>query len=1102
MTEALSLATSVSANQRPPISTTDFTPFHHNPPPPTLQTEETADDDDGEIACICAFNEDDGNTIQCDKCLRWQHISCYYPPPKEVPGEDQKHYCSDCVPQPDLDSRRATERQRRLVDQKNGVNGVKRPAAKASKKKVKDSPSLSAQTNGWSDRHSHIHNHDRKSASPRDQPPPAKKPKTSHRSSNSVSNPSSRKRAGTVNAHPMRSPSKSPELNVSSFIPQYSDDFLHLFQPQSPQVETDTNLMNNIAVTNLLSDWLQHPDAVKGVTGLPPSEIFKRWDGQVDDIPGRPLVNLEWVEDQRFTTDDLTPRWARLTVEEQIAQGTFIGELRGRVGLKDDYIHETDGRWNLLHHPEPFVFFHPQLPICIDARQEGSFFRFVRRSCQPNAELQTIITEGTEYHFCFMATREIMAGEEVTVAWQVPDTIRARINSSLATSNNFQPKVREQISTWVSNVLSNCGPCACNFQSTCLMAHYDRRGLSPPLPPAKPAKRKKKLPTLDPVVTNNRSRSASEVRKTEQDEDRSESRSVSDSRGSASRDITPSTHYSAIVSAGGFQELSERERKKLMREEEMFKRQEEESGRQKKKRNSGGSSLNTPSAASSVRSSALDGNKRPRGDGDKNSSSLPNGTSSRYADAGTSNRPQLSSRSSSGKRKAGSSSKLGRRESTLPTRAPSANYVDAAVQCDLDEEQTPPKVANRPRKRYISVTQRLFQRCISNNLKINNADLKPGPPTLDKSDAMDVDSEYDPSPAKEPETVSPPTTSVLPPDQPITSSPGSLSKPEDEDTVMADVEEAKPPQQTSKTEVLPKPISPTQAQPQVADSKQAAALSNADEVPRALQVVEGATQSQDRPPTPPLSSPDKVELTVPLIAPPFEHTDPPRMDDTQHSQPPKDSPSEKATPLVQTEQSSMRPTMHLEMPPPHLSITATQPASASLAVASSAPLVQSPTATTPGPASASLAAPLFSPNVAAAVLPSPIRKKLSLSDYTKRSKARESGGGETSTTSSLGKELGIKDDVPSVSATSSQDSDAAKAANEEAIVDDEPVKDVSEQDAKQESIEAQVSSVTDGAAKTDIPASEQAEPAPTVPAAAMDGGEASTGGEGVDGEGK
>jgi len=551
------------------------------------------EEDDGEIACICAYPEDDGNTIQCDKCLRWQHISCYYPPPKEVPGEHQKHYCIDCVPQPDLDARKAADRQRRLLEQRREANIVKRPPTKSHKKKSKDSPALTIQPNAMSDKYTHIHGHDRKSASPREQSALPKKTKTNHRSTNSMGNTSTgRKRAGTITAQASgRSP--SPDSSVQSYIPRYSNEFLQLFRSETPQVETDTNLMSSIAITNMMSDWLTKPDTVAKVTGgLTQHDVFQRWDGTMEDIPGRPQVSLQWVEDEIFAADGLVPRWGRLIVEDElISSGTFIGELRGRIAYKDDYINDPDSRWDILHHPEPFVFFHPTLPISIDARQEGSVFRFVRRSCQPNAELRAIITEGTEYHFCFTAKREITRGEEITVAWQVPDTIRDRINSSLATSNNFQANVRDYISSWVSTVLSNCGPCACNGQSSCLMAHYDRRGMIPMPLSVKPIQKKRKVPSLDTTVLD-RSRSTSEARKVGKDEDGSESRSASGSH--ASRDMTPNTAPNTAVL-----ELSEREKKKLMREEEMFKKQEEER-RSRKKRNSGGSALATPAVGTSV----------------------------------------------------------------------------------------------------------------------------------------------------------------------------------------------------------------------------------------------------------------------------------------------------------------------------------------------------------------------------------------------------------------------------------------------------------------------------------------------------------------------
>jgi hypothetical protein len=37
--------------------------------------EEEMVQDDGQIRCICDTMEDDGFTIQCEKCFVWQHAS-------------------------------------------------------------------------------------------------------------------------------------------------------------------------------------------------------------------------------------------------------------------------------------------------------------------------------------------------------------------------------------------------------------------------------------------------------------------------------------------------------------------------------------------------------------------------------------------------------------------------------------------------------------------------------------------------------------------------------------------------------------------------------------------------------------------------------------------------------------------------------------------------------------------------------------------------------------------------------------------------------------------------------------------------------------------
>ncbi|KAG9988991.1 hypothetical protein KCU82_g21380, partial [Aureobasidium melanogenum] len=419
---------------------------------------------------------------------------------------------------------------------------------------------------------------------------------------------------------------------------------------------------------------------------LSQNDIFLRWDGPFEDMPGRPEVALHWEADSNFTDQAEPPKWPCLTVEQDISKRTFIGELRGHIGYKEEYMNDPESRWSSLRHAEPFVFFHPQLPIYIDARQEGTMFRYVRRSCRPNTEIQTIITDGTNYHFCFMATQDLQSGEEITVAWQTDDTIKAMYAERGVVHGDVPADIKYAIAMWVSNVLANCGPCACNGEG-CLMARFDRRGQPLPIEPAETAAAPVKVPKARRKKTNNNlspadpnrnshSRSGSEVRKVEVDDDMTDTRSVSGSlRGSASRDITPGTHYSAVVP-----EMSEREKKKLMREEEMFRRQEEESGRQKKKRHSGATPLLPQSSSSKQQSSEPSSSRR--------------GTISK--------RPSKPAKS-------------GKQSSDTPKPV----YVDSSVQCDMDNDDPPgPPMPTPPKKKqYLSVTQRLLRRCASNNLK-------------------------------------------------------------------------------------------------------------------------------------------------------------------------------------------------------------------------------------------------------------------------------------------------------------------------------------------------------------------------------------------------
>ena len=595
------------------------------------------------------------------------------------------------------------------------MNGIKRQAPKNHKKKIKEP----GYTNGWPLDKTR---HDRNSASPRDQPPPSKRPKTSHRPSDSINNASakghSRKRT-VSNVKDRRSLSRSPEI----FIDIYSPEFIKAYHEDDWTV-TDANLFASIAVTNALSEWLSapddrfrelHPNCVK-------NELLMRWDGELDDIPGKAQIAVADDGDSRVKYEDGSqPIWKYVTVREPVASGGYIGELKGHVGFKDEYLDDPANRWYSLRHPEPFVFFHPKLPVCIDARNEGTELRYVRRSCKPNAKLQILVTDQTDYRFCFMATKQIDPGEEVAVGWEtsnsVPDLFQRLEGGNEISGNHLQ-----QLTSWVSTALSNCGPCACR-DPECLMTRFDRRNLpgedGAQVERMPKARKRKPGQHISPIDTHVNSRSGSENRRVDPDDDPTDS-SGSGGRGSASRDITPNTHYSHTGSAAPRSEMSERERKKFEREEAIFRRQEEEKhGKQgKKKRHSGGSSVNTPSATTSKQHSS----------------------SSHYVNAGTAKQSGLPS-AKPGRRPKASNHSSPTKTIVRTVKRPKPDYVDSSVQCDMDKEEVELRQQILiPRKPFLSNTQRLLQRCALNNARRRGpAALAEAAKCLNLDDRMEID---------------------------------------------------------------------------------------------------------------------------------------------------------------------------------------------------------------------------------------------------------------------------------------------------------------------------------------------------------------------------
>ena len=574
------------------------------------------DEEDYTIKCICDFQEDDGNTVLCEKCETWQHIECYY----SQNGVPDVHNCADCDPRA-VDTRRATERPKKKREHpEHADRKVKKPAVKSHKKKPKISDPQVVNTNGWSDEFTFPRNG--ALGNSRDHVPPAKRPKTSHKGSNSTHftsrplNPSSRSSKRSVStSQPIQSQTPRNGTPNGHYTIPYSTEFLQLYDNDPGDAPMPANLFNDIRITTLLSLWSHDVEALtEAANGRKPQDIFQRCNEPID-LMIFPQLNKVCKLDDAVEYDGLHPRWTYLTIDTFTQQNSIVGELRGKIGHMQDYVQDSANRWDYLRHPLPFVFFHDQLPIYIDTRREGSKCRYLRRSCRPNLSMKTFLENGSEYHFCFVANQDLEAGTELTTGWRLDEHISKYIQHTDADiKQEFTAEsAGSYIAEWVGKVLADFGGCACDDPGGCLIAGYDRRNTmisgdsAVCLPNGTSKKGHQDFSVASSHSTSHatNSRSGSEALKHQEYDEQDDGRSTSGSLRSKprSRDTTPS--YQSLHGKGcntNDMELSHREKRKIALLEKSFELQEHslQSAQKKKKRNSGGSSLNTPTAVTSV----------------------------------------------------------------------------------------------------------------------------------------------------------------------------------------------------------------------------------------------------------------------------------------------------------------------------------------------------------------------------------------------------------------------------------------------------------------------------------------------------------------------
>ncbi|KAI2620025.1 hypothetical protein GGR54DRAFT_112636 [Hypoxylon sp. NC1633] len=673
------------------------------------------------IKCICDFTDDDGNTIYCEICDTWQHIECYYPLNiAEALREDFAHSCVDCKPRP-LDQQGANERQR-LRRSKTGTIEVsdrkaKRPPTKTNKKKTKPTDlalngHISSDTNAkHSHEHSSTHHH--------------KKSKSTHRPSQSISlqnpkrSPSYGQKNGNPHGHPP-SPATTPPDVPHELEIQYSNAFLNLYKDGRDVSIVRTNSFASLHISNALSLWLRDHERLRNETGCSFDDVFQSLPPNIDSVK----ASLRLESKKLPIGPDTMVHWQYLTTSQPIEKDVPLIELNGQIGIQKDYCQDLENRWQELSSPLPFVFFHPMLPIYIDTRKEGSLARYVRRSCKPNAILDTYLSGSSEYHFWLVSDRRIPLSEQITIPWEfnLQKDVARRWEQLLGLGdeetaaaqpdyNEKETETYQSIASWVSAILSEYGGCACDLGSDCAFARFHRTYILRPQQQSKDTKvtkkrsRKPKTNAISPTSTGptTESRAPSEGHGDDGvDNDSGSSRSKP-----PSRDMTPAPRQGSFDALGVLTELTDRDKRKVQMVEDSFRRMEQQQQPpRKKKRTSDGNSNSGSTVKSKPRVSA------------NHSTEVANGAADRrYVDAGTSRSMSGSpssvvSPSTFGHFKHHDSRNGAHRiPSRHSSQSPHPVYRDASVQTDpVDGEWFSDTRENpKTKRRVVSLSKRLLE---------------------------------------------------------------------------------------------------------------------------------------------------------------------------------------------------------------------------------------------------------------------------------------------------------------------------------------------------------------------------------------------------------
>ncbi|KAI7884663.1 SET domain-containing protein [Lichtheimia hyalospora FSU 10163] len=400
---------------------------HSAPTSSYTSTEDELDIDDepvdtGLIRCICNSSEDDGFTIQCERCLVWQHAFCVNISQHNIP----EHYlCERCdkrfryVISNDMDlvenEERPTLRLRTRPDAstRRRGGGVGAAATTTTISATTDDKYKIGDKHHFRDIHnrmqSPIHDDDEYKPGSTKRPsshqrtksnagrPPSKKPKLSKRI------PVSKKSWRELEEDPARQPSSSRRKTVTTTTTRFQ--------------LVNANTIRSIHVPQTFKEANERWKKMEQQQRLPIHFVVMKESDLSISIP---KATVRPLSKSFYTLNDTSEPLTGMFADAHIPANQLVAEINGDILLKSEYKFNHENDFTILGTPCVHVFFYPTIDLCIDARHRGNPSRSIRRSCHPNAELRSIITtndDDIQVRLGIFSRADIDKGQEITIGW-------------------------------------------------------------------------------------------------------------------------------------------------------------------------------------------------------------------------------------------------------------------------------------------------------------------------------------------------------------------------------------------------------------------------------------------------------------------------------------------------------------------------------------------------------------------------------------------------------------------------------------------------------------------------------------------------------------